>query len=76
MTDKKWPPLCPGTIVKTTQPNLAMREEWTDQGWAQRKWGIIGPIITYHDSHGLYYEVQHPDGTIGCYDPSEIEVIP
>jgi hypothetical protein len=29
----------------------------------------------HHDSHGLCYDVRHDDGTEGCYDPSEFEVI-
>jgi len=73
--NKKWPPIDPGTAVMTTQPNLEKREEWTDEGWARRKWGVRGTIITHHDSHGLCYDVQHPDGTVGCYDPSELEVV-
>ena len=75
MSIKKWPPIDPGTAVKTTQPNWDKCEEWTDEGWARRKWGVDGVILTHHDSHGLCYEVRHPDGTVGCYDPSELMVI-
>ncbi len=75
MNGKKWPPLDPGTAVKTTQPNMEKREEWTNEGWAKRQWGIQGSILTHHDSHGLCYDVLHPDATVGCYDPSEIEVV-
>lgn len=74
MKTKKWPPIDPGTVVKTTEPNMKMRGEWTEEGWASRQWGVEGPIITHHDSHGLSYEVKHPDGTIGYYDPSEFKV--
>lgn len=75
MNKKKWPPIDPETVVKTTEPNMEMRKEWTDEGWASRQWGVEGTIITHHDSHGLCYEVKHPDGTIGYYDPSELETI-
>jgi len=61
-----------GTAIRTTQPNLAMRNEWTDEGWDARKWGVIGTITAHHDSHGLCYDVQHEDGSDACYDPSEI----
>lgn len=71
----KYPPISPGTVVKTTQPNLEMRNEWTDEGWARRRWGVRGTVITRHDSHGLCYGVRHPGGTVGCYDPSELEVV-
>ena len=72
---KKWPPIDPGTEVKTTQPNMEKRHEWTEEGWASKKWGVRGRILRHHDSHGLYYDVRHEDGTEGCYDPSEFEVI-
>lgn len=73
--EEKWPPLSPGTRVKTTQANESMRKEWTDEGWNSRQWGVEGDIIHHHDSHGLSYEVKHPDGSVGHYDPSEIEVL-
>ncbi len=71
----KYPPISPGTLVKTIEPNLALRDEWTDEGWAKRKWGVRGKILTHHDSHGLCYDVRHEDGTEGCYDPSELRVL-
>jgi hypothetical protein len=76
MATEKYPPIFIGTSVRTTAPNMSMREEWTDEGWAERKWGMQGEVITHrNDSHGLCYDVQHKDGTVGCYDPSELEVI-
>lgn len=71
----KYPPISPGTRVRTTAPNLALRHQWTDEGWAEKKWGVQGKVLTHHDSHGLCYDVRHTDGTVGCYDPSEIEII-
>lgn len=75
MTKIKYPPISPGTIVKTTEPNWDLRSEWTDAGWASRRWGVWGETITHHDSHGLCYDVRHDDGTIGCYNPSELQVV-
>ena len=75
MTTETYPPISPGTSVKTTQPNLEKRREWTDKGWASKKWGVRGSVITHHDSHGLCYDVRHEDGTEGSYDPSELEII-
>ena len=75
MTAQNWPPISAGTLVRTTEPNMELREEWTDEGWAGRKWGVDGRVITHHDSHGLCYEVRHSDGTMGTYDPSELEVV-
>lgn len=68
-----WPPVKPGTLVETTQPNLVMADEWTEEALIRRKWGVIGAVITYHDSHGLCYDVRHEDGSTGTYDPSEFE---
>lgn len=75
MSAKKWPPINPGTRVMTTKASLGKRKEWTDEGWARRKWDVQGTIITHHDSHGLCYDVQHKDGTKGCYDPSELKIL-
>lgn len=75
MTDLMWPPLAPGTKVRTYKPNMATRPEWTDAGWAKRRWGVSGVIVTHHDSHGLYYDVRHEDGSVAGYDPSEFDVM-
>ncbi|MBP9821826.1 MAG: hypothetical protein KBC81_00010 [Candidatus Pacebacteria bacterium] len=71
---EKWPPLDPGTMVKTTQENPAVTG-WTREALNSRLWGVKGKIVTHHDSHGLSYEVEHPDRTIGHYDPTELEEI-
>lgn len=72
---EEWPPLGPGTRVRTTQLNESMIGEWTAEALAEKKWGVTGMILRHHDSHGLCYDVQHDDGTFGCYDPSEFEVV-
>lgn len=69
-----WPPISPGTSVKTTKENLAVTD-WTSEARATRQWGVRGKIVTHHDSHGLSYEVMHSDGSIGHYDPTELEVV-
>jgi hypothetical protein len=74
MTTEKWPPISPGTSVKTTRENPAVND-WLPGVTELRQWGVLGKVTMHHDSHGLYYGVEHPDGSIGCYDPSELEVI-
>ena len=74
MIDNKYPPISPGTLVKTTRSNTP-DTEWTPEARANRKWGVEGRVLTHHDSHGLCYEVRHSDGTVGTYDPSELEVV-
>lgn len=71
---KDYPPIAPETRVRTTQPNFSKRKEWTDEAWENRQWGVPGEVLTHHGSHGLCYEVQHEDESIGFYDPSELEV--
>jgi hypothetical protein len=75
MATEKYPPISEGTSVKTTHPNEDLRRQWTDEGWASRQWDVQGTVLTHHDSHGLHYDVRHPDGSVGCYDPSELEVL-
>lgn len=74
-TKKKHPPISVGTMVLTTQPNQPLNKGWTRAALASRQWGVKGEIVAYHDSHGLSYEVRHPDGTIGHYDPTELKKV-
>lgn len=71
----KWPPLDPGTKVKTSSGPKAKPNDWLPECLASRQWGVKGTILKHHDSHGLSYEVQHEDGTVGHYDPLELEVL-
>jgi hypothetical protein len=74
MSDNKYPPISPGTRVKTTEENLEI-DDWSESAIPKRKWGVKGEVITHHDSHGLCYDVRHDDGTEGSYDPSELEIL-
>jgi hypothetical protein len=70
-----WPPLKPGTRVRTLAP--LHDKEYLPEALEARCWGATGTIKGHHDSHGLCYDVKH-DGLLqgtGCYDPDEIEVI-
>lgn len=69
-----WPTISTGTLVRTVKENPFVTG-WTSEARATRQWGVRGRIVTYHDSHGLSYEVKHSDGSIGHYDPTEIEAI-
>lgn len=71
----QYPPIRPGTHVRTTTPNESLRDEWLPSVQAVRKWGVEGVVGMHHDSHGLCYEVAHADGSEGTYDPSEFEVL-
>jgi hypothetical protein len=70
----KWPPLDPGTKVRTTLANPSVKG-WLPECLASRQWNVKGTILKHHDSHGLSYEIRHEDGTVGHYDPSEFDVI-
>lgn len=67
--------LAPETVVDTTNPNLSKQDEWTAEALSARRWGVRGRVIRHHDGHGLCYEVQHEDKSIGYYDPSELHVV-
>ena len=69
----KWPPIDVGTKITTTEANPEV-DDWTEEALQSRQWGVRGVVLTHHDSHGLCYEVQHKDGSVGHYDPSEIDV--
>jgi len=62
-----------GTTVKTV-PVDDPSDDWTETALAGRQWGVMGSVVGYHDSHGLTYEVRHPDGTVGHYEPRELQV--
>lgn len=38
--------------------------------------GLMGSVIKSHNSHGLSYDVRHPDGTIRSYEPEDLEMMP
>ncbi len=65
-----WPPISNGTKVVTTASNPEV-DDWTREALQSRCWGVKGTVIMYHDSHGLCYDIQHEDGSVGSYDPSE-----
>jgi hypothetical protein len=64
-----------GTRIRTTRPNEVLRGQWSPDVWNRRQWGIEGVVTSRHDSHGICYEIRHPDNSTGVYDPSEIEVV-
>lgn len=63
-----------GTHVQTTKsdPDVA---NWTDGALRSRQWGVRGTIRDRFTGHGTCYSVEHEDGSIGYYDPSEFEVL-
>ena len=75
MSTTSYPPVILGAMVKTTQENPALKDEWTEEGHKERKWDIEGTIIEYSDSHGLCYKILHEDNTTGWYDRSEFEIL-
>lgn len=66
-------PIKTGTLVETTYANVGIG--WTPEALISRQWEVKGTVVKHHNSHGLCYEVKHPDGSIGYYDPSEIKIV-
>jgi len=63
-----------GTKVRTVKPDEES-DGWSAEALVSRQWGIEGTVVCHHDSHGFTYEVEHPDGSIGTYEPRELEEI-
>ena len=65
-------PIPLGTRVETVKPDQESKD-WTARALAARKWGVTGTVVKEHDAHGLFYDVEHEDGTMGYYEPRELE---
>lgn len=63
-----------GTRVKTVKPDQESKD-WNARALAARKWGVMGKTVKEHDAHGLFYDVEHEDGTMGYYEPRELEAV-
>lgn len=63
-----------GTWIKTTKPKKDV--DFIPEALLKRKWNVYGTILGHHDSHGLYYDVLHCDGSLGPYDPEELVLAP
>jgi len=75
MSATQYPPIPLETSVITTQANPHLTNEWTVEAKTRRIWGAQGHVIAHHDSHGLCYKIRHSDGSVGCYDPSELRIL-
>lgn len=65
--------LLDNTEVRTLEAKAMDYNSYAEE---KRKWGVTGTIIRYsNDGHGSYYEVEHDDGSRGCYDFNELEVL-
>lgn len=62
--------LTPGTSVRTTQADTTVTD-WEPTARAHCRWGVLGTIRSHSDSHGLCYQIVHPDGTTAWYAPTE-----
>jgi hypothetical protein len=71
---KDEPPLW-GRRVQTLVLNAALESCWSPIALASKKWGRKGRVVGCYDIDGLVYVVRHGDGSIGYYDPTEIEAI-
>lgn len=51
------------------------KRDFVEEALRSRRPGATGTVVAHHDGHGLCFDVRHPDGTIGCYDPDELEFV-
>lgn len=70
-----YPALKVGTKVLTVETNHTSKD-WDKKALASRRFGVVGTIIHESNSHGLCFKVEHEDGSIGYYDPWELDSIP
>ena len=62
-----------GTSVLTTKLDSRHLEQYTPDERQSKKWGVEGIIMrmTAHE-YGPYYIVEHWDGSVGVYEPTEL----
>lgn len=60
-----------GQLVLTVQPEKEPTD-WNKSAMQNRQWNVLGIIIGYHSSHGVFYDVRHQDNSTGCYEPREL----
>lgn len=62
------------TQVHTVHPEHPSTD-WAPGVLRRRQWDVDGVVTRHSDSHGLCYEVRHPDGTLGWYEARELRVL-
>ena len=75
LANNNWPPIKIGqsVVVMVGKPNYGWSQEALN---ARKEPGTYsGKVIAYHDSHGLCYDIEFPDGTISSYDPHEVKAV-
>lgn len=50
--------------------------DWTPEAARLRRFEVEGTVIQSHNGHGLCYSVRHENGTVGTYEPQELELLP
>jgi hypothetical protein len=61
-----------GATIITTEADLSKKDDWSDEAWLKRRWGIQGEIIAQESGHGFCFIVRHPNGEKAGYNPEEI----
>jgi hypothetical protein len=61
--------------VLTVRADPSNDEEYVQAARAARRWGVKGTLKQYSNSHGLCFQVEHDDGTTGCYEADELKLI-
>jgi len=70
-----YPPITPGTKVKTFIDGGMEAEDWSEEAKRTRRHEATGIVIGHHDSHGLCFDVQHSDGVKSCYELHELIIV-
>lgn len=49
--------------------------DWTPEAARLRRFEVEGTVIQSHNGHGLCYTIRHQDGSMGAYEPQELELL-
>ena len=49
--------------------------DWTPEAAKARRFEVRGTVLRAQTGHGLCYSVLHEDGTVGAYEPQELELV-
>lgn len=73
-TTEKSETLSSGTRIRTASMPDPASTNWAPGEREKCQWGVEAKIHFCH-SHSGIYRVEHADGVIACYDPSEVTPI-
>lgn len=72
--DCTFPPLMAMTAVLTKKENLGLRGKLSLKMWRARQWRVRGLVTGFHNADDSWQEVMHPDGSLGYFHQTELQL--